>query len=237
MLFCLLFLASHAQMGYGHVDFEDTATLYRIDIDSTLHGNLWQIGHPQKTLFTASYNPPNAIVTDTLNPVPANSTSVFYYRTSGDFNTDSHDTGLYFWYMLDGDTLSDYGTIEFSVDYGATWRNVVKPDPYYGYPWWVLYDSTGNVLKSSYNSSDTIVFTGTTNGWYQFTIMDWLEMTVYDSIIFRFTYYTSATAAPHDGWMIDDIWFNTMWESVPERGQSFIAYPNPAADRLTITPG
>ena len=139
--------------------------------------------------------------------------------------------------MLDGDTLSDYGTIEFSVDYGATWRNVVKPDPYYGYPWWVLYDSTGNVLKSSYNSSDTIVFTGTTNGWYQFTIMDWLEMTVYDSIIFRFTYYTSATATPHNGWMIDDIWFNTMWESVPERGQSFIAYPNPAADRLTITPG
>ena len=51
------------------MNFEDTASLnHHLRIDSlTNHNNLWQVGSPQKTVFTSASSLPNVIVTDTAN--------------------------------------------------------------------------------------------------------------------------------------------------------------------------
>jgi hypothetical protein len=232
VLFSFFMLEVFPQWGQGFVNFDDTIGLYRIYIDTTIQGNAWQIGAPHKTVFNGAYSFPNAIMTDTLNPCPPGSQSVFYYRTSGDFNTDSHDAGLGFWYKTDCDTLSDYGIVEMSVDSGQTWHNILTWG--YGYASWVVYDSLYNVVETSWSGNDTIIFTGKNTSWYLFSCDDGLDMSIYDSIIYRFTFHSSDSSSLRDGWMIDNIHFNTWWESVPGHGFPCRVYPNPARDRITI---
>ena len=230
-LFTIFLLKSYAQWGYGFVNFDDTAGLFRIYIDTTIPNNIWQIGAPHKHFFTSSYSIPNVIVTDTLNSYPVNNNSVFYYRTSGDYNTDYHGTGLEFWYKMDSDTLMDFGKIEISIDTGQTWNNILTGPGYS----WMLYDSLGNFIRGS-SSNDTIVFTGISNGWYIFSCEEPLsDGIIYDSIIFRFSFHSSGASILRDGWMIDDLNFHTDWESIPEKEVSCHLFPNPVKDRLTLT--
>ena len=49
---------------------------FKIDT-TTYHHNIWQIGAPHKTVFSAAYTAPNVIITDTVNHYPVNDTSVF----------------------------------------------------------------------------------------------------------------------------------------------------------------
>jgi hypothetical protein len=57
---------------------------------------------------------------------------------------------------------------------------------------------------------------------------------VLDSIIYRFTFHSTNLSIPRDGWMIDDIQFNTVWESTPEKELSCKVYPNPVRDQMTL---
>src|ERR1051325_6932797 len=60
------------------LNFEDTSPLQHLVIDSNMHhNNLWQVGVPQKTIFTSAHSFPKAIVTDVTNPYPINDTSSF----------------------------------------------------------------------------------------------------------------------------------------------------------------
>ena len=228
VLFCFILLKSYSQNGYGFINFDDTVGLFRISIDTTISNNIWQIGSPHKSFFTSSYSVPNAIVTDTLHPYPINNNSVFYYRTSGDYNTDSHDAVLDFWYKMDCDTLIDFGKVEVSLDTGITWQNLIT-----GNSWWTVYDSLNNVIQTS-NGNDTMVFTGHTNGWYEFSCDLSLDQGILDSIIYRFTFRSSNLSVSRDGWMIDDIHFNTWWESIPKMRMSYQLYPNPVRDQIII---
>jgi hypothetical protein len=194
-LFTLFLLNSYAQWGYGFVNFDDTAGLFRIYIDPSIPNNIWQIGAPHKPFFTSSYSVPNAIVTDTLNSYPVNNNSVFYYRTSGDFNTDAHFTYLDLWYKMDCDTLIDFGKIEISLDTGQTWYNMTAGD------WnsnWIVKDSLGNTINESGNGN-TIVFTGISKGWCEFVYDEYLPEMLIDTIIFRFTFHSSGVSVPRDG--------------------------------------
>jgi len=194
-LFTLFLLNSYAQWGYGFVNFDDTAGLFRIYIDPSIPNNIWQIGAPHKPFFTSSYSVPNAIVTDTFNSYPVNNNSVFYYRTSGDFNTDAHFTYLDLWYKMDCDTLIDFGKIEISLDTGQTWYNMTAGD------WnsnWIVKDSLGNTINESGNG-DTIVFTGISKGWCEFVYDEYLPEMLIDTIIFRFTFHSSGVSVPRDG--------------------------------------
>jgi hypothetical protein len=232
MLFTFFFLRSFSQWGYGSVNFDDSVDLFRISIDTSVANNIWQIGAPDKSVFASAHSLPNAIVTDTLNTYPINNNSVFYFRTSGDYNTDAHDAVLEFRYKMDSDTLNDYGKIEISLDTGITWQNFAS-----GYSWWAVYDTFYNVIQASYSSDDTIVFTGRTNGWYIFSWDVPLSQMIFDSILYRFTFHSSDLGGSRDGWMIDDIWFNTWWESLRDLKRPYQAYPNPATDQITIRSG
>jgi len=217
------------QWGWG-VDFESSLYLDRIVIDTAAYPNcVWQIGQPGKTVFNSANSIPNAIVTDTLNPVPPNDTSVFYLKHVRDnIFQPFHVFVLHFMYQMNGDS-TDFGTIEISPDTGHTWINLLTEDTTY-----LMYWQTAKPT-----------LTGSTNGWQSFDLdmtnwaSDWgnfpIAMTA-DTIIFRFTYITDSSSTNSDGWMIDDFVLEDWSEGIPEiQNNNLISLsPNPTSNKLEI---
>lgn len=210
------------------INFDDSVNLSRIHMDSTLPDNIWQIGQPDKTIFTFSHSVPNAIVTGLHNPYPVNNTSIFYLGTGGDTWLKYHVAYLNFYYKMDSDTINDFGKIEISLDHGNTWANIFS-----NYNFYQILDSLGNLINSS-NSGDTVVFSGTTNGWYSIWSDYNLPNHYFDSIVYRFTFHTDNVIENRDGWMIDDISFADFWENVVDKNTAYSFSPNPAQDIINI---
>ena len=231
ILFPLLIVRSYSQ-GYGTINFDDSVNLFRIRIDSTIPNNIWQIGAPNKHIFSVAHSIPNAIITDTLNSYPINNNSDFYLVTPGDFFSKYHAAKLDFWYMMDSDTLIDYGKIEISIGASQIWHNIISGNGLYGYYW--IYDSQGNLFKQT-GPNDTLIFDGTSNGWYKFIYTTSLpEYVNIDSIRYRFTFHSSGIFGSRDGWMIDDFDFHDEWESTFEKGFDYTVYPDPVQEQLNI---
>ncbi len=224
----LIAATSFGQWQWG-IDFEAPFYLDRIVRDTITNPNcIWQIGQPSKTVFTSAHSAPNAIVTDILNPVPANDTSIFYLKHVRTPSAPFHVFILRFWFRMDGDS-ADFGKIEISPDTGNTWINVLTQDTTFQMNW--------NSLKPT--------LTGSTAGWQSFD----LDMTTWasgfgtfpiymtaDTILFRFTYISDSSSALHDGWMIDDFMLEDWFEGIEEfQNDSLISiYPNPTSDELKI---
>ncbi|TRZ75310.1 MAG: T9SS C-terminal target domain-containing protein [Bacteroidetes bacterium] len=227
---CLMFVVTGGfSQVPNQINFDDTVNLFRIRIDTTLPGNIWQIGQPQKSIFSSSHSVPNAIVTDLQETYPANNTSVFYLTTPGDFPYKFHAAILYFYYKMDSDTLTDFGRIEISLDKGSTWTNILA-----NYNSYQILDSSGQSFKNQ-NSGDTLIFSGKTSGWYYFTSM-YSDIPNYgfDTIIYRFTFHSDNVIENRDGWMMDDFVFWDAWENVVNQNTSYSFYPNPAQDIINI---
>lgn len=186
---------------------------------------IWQVGHPTKTVFTNAHSVPNAIVTDTLNPVPPNDTSIFYLQhLKSDIPWCVF--ALHFWYQTKGDS-TDRGIIEVSPDSAhSVWINLLTQDTTYNFQWW----------------SEKPTLTGSTVGWKEFDL--YLlnagstigSYNLADTILFRFTYITDNINTLHDGWMIDDIGVDDWMSGISEiQNDNLISvYPNPTTDHLTI---
>jgi hypothetical protein len=185
---------------------------------------LWQIGTPAKSVFTSTVfgGGIRALITDTLNPVVSNDTSVFYLRHYRDNSVSWHPFTVAFFFQLDGDS-SDMGMVEISPDTGHTWINLLTEDTLYNIVW--------------YNPKPTLK--GSTNAWTVFNIglTNWasnldtfpVSMTA-DTILFRVSYMTGAHASPRDGWIIDRIIVqdgNTNINNVS--GHDVYLYPNPTS--------
>ncbi|MBS1644384.1 MAG: T9SS type A sorting domain-containing protein [Bacteroidetes bacterium] len=200
-------------------------------IDSLAHPNSkWQLGHPNKTVFNAAFSNPNALVTDTLNALPPNDTSVIYFSKVTNILHQTHGASLKFEFQLDGDS-ADFGTVELSLDSGRSWIDPIKEDKTYNMHW--------------IGGKPTLK--GTTNGWkyyhldlqYLFT-KQWDKFPIVRAsrVLLRFTYITDSDTARHDGWIIDDFKLIDNYEAVPEiRNDQLIAiYPNPVQNVLYIQP-
>ncbi len=229
----LVFVIKCFGQNWTVINFDDSVELYRISIDTTITGNIWQIGQPQKSAFNSAYSLPNSITTDTIDTYPSNNTSVFYLGTGGDWLMDSHRQSLNFRYRMDSDSLNDYGKIEISLDTGQTWQNILLTENGSGFHWWVE-DSIGAIVIQP-ALGDTLVFTGSTHGWYRFkSEIHLLELQYYDTIIYRFTFKTDGNVDNRDGWVIDDIGYHIIWEGVSDSRNSTIVYPNPANTFVNI---
>jgi hypothetical protein len=224
----LVTATSFGQWGWN-LDFDSPAFLDRVYNDTVSNPNcIWQVGHPTKTVFNSAYSNPNAIVTDTLNPVPAHDTSTFYLMHQRDNFAPWHGFYLDFWFQMDGDS-TDYGRIEISPDSGLTWINILNQDTTYQIQW----QSIKPTLK------------GSTSGWQEFRIdmTQWasgwgtfpVAMTA-DTILFRFTYITDSSSTPHDGWIIDNFILEDVWEGIQEyQNNNIISIaPNPTNENLLI---
>ena len=234
LIFILLFSASTfgqiTDWGFG---FDTPDQLWRFSFDTTSNPNCsWQIGRPSKSIFSSAYTAPNAILTDTINPVPANDTSIFYMKHNRGV-LQFHIFVLHFLYQMDGDS-TDFGSIEISPDYGQTWINILTEDTTYRMTW----------------LSPKPTLNGSTNGWMWFD----LDMNVWastdsglggttfptyitaDTVLFRFTYITDTNSTPHDGWMIDNFFLEDWAEGISEdQNNNLISvFPNPCSGQLYI---
>jgi hypothetical protein len=232
LLVSLLFIGmySYGQWDYDNYDlnFEQPAYLSHVIIDTISNpNNIWQIGRPAKTVFTAAQSPIHAVITDTLNSYPVNNTSSFIIKNvayGGGF-VMPHTVILAGWYFVNSDSLSDFGKIEFSPDLGATWIDIIN-DPTY----------------TPYIYSWPPVLTGNSNGWQYF----WFNIAQlgpifnihdFDTIMYRFSFISDSIQTNKDGLMFDDFHFEDWVEDVPEylSTNSFSILPNPAHDNFKVS--
>lgn len=226
-LFILISHYSHAQFEFYSIDFENSQYLSSIKIDSTLPNNRWQIGDPQKLIFESGINgSANAILTDTVNDVPAGDSSVFYLIHPRSPFAPFHFFTLQFFYMLDIDSTFT-ARVEVSGDRGTNWINILEEDTTYDFSW--------NAAKPNLDTS--------AHNWTEFNVemMSWAsgwgtyphEVTS-DSIYFRFT-FISTTNGSKEGWMIDNFHLEDWYEGIIENSNQIKIGPNPSNGELRIS--
>ncbi len=180
----------------------------------------WQIGPPQKKVFDSAYSNPNALVTDTLNSVPPNDTSVVIYNWHTP--AQSHYWGelvLQFKYKMDGNP-EDKGKVEISMDKGKTWADLVGLGMYY----WE-YGFKPNLKGSSSGWQHYGVHLGPVGGFNPYI----------DTVLVKFTYITTSDPNKRDGWMVDNLGFFYHVGIAEIQSDNLISlYPNPSNEQLQI---
>ena len=211
------------------IDFEDTATLSRVYIDTISNSNnVWEIGHPDKVLFISAFSNPNAIVTDSLNPYPTNDTSSFIviHLADGGWPIGYPKVDIGGYYYVNSDSLNDYGYIDFSYDHGNTW---VRVDSSLGGCTWGAVE-------------DLPTLTGNSYGWKHFYYclkVPYGVVNVGDTVLYRFTFVSDSVQTNKDGLMFDNLHFEDWAEGKNElHNDNLISIsPNPVSEQLIIHRG
>lgn len=224
LLLAQITIISFGQTGW-YLNFEDTTYLDRVIIDTNNnHSNIWQIGQPNKTVFTNAKSSPNVIITDSENPYPTNDTSSFtiIHIASYGWFYQYPKVDLGGWYYVNSDSLTDYGYFEFSTDIGNTWY---RTDSILGYCTWGAVE-------------ELPVFTGNTNGWkhFYYCFDPPVILNLGDTILYKFTFISDSVQTNKDGIMFDNLVFEDFYESIPEiENDNLIKiYPNPTNSNLFI---
>jgi hypothetical protein len=218
-------IRGNAQPDLYDLNFEDTSQIWRVQIDTN---SCWQIGRPQKPTFSSAYSAPNVAVTDTVNPPPVNDTSFLRIIHVASLGLEvGHTVIIAGKYFVDSDTLSDYGTIEFSPDNGTTWIDLINDTNYSSY---------------IYIWGQPPVLTGRSNGWNDFWILlselgPLFNVQPGDTVLYRFSFISDSVQTNRDGLMYDDLHFEDWAEGVAEgRSSSLISvFPDPAEDLVSIS--
>jgi hypothetical protein len=213
-------------------NFEDTAGYYNfLKIENTpLSTNTWQVGAPQKTIFTQANSNPNVIVTDTMNFYRSNDSSIFEIYQVNEFQmrcVPMYAFSGYYW--VNSDTITDFGKIEVSPNHGATWIDIVNDTIYDYLMQW---------------SSEKPTLTGNSNGWQYFYVDLHMLMTNFniyflptDTLIYRFTFISDSVQTQKDGLMFDDLNFHyesgVGIEETQER-KLLKLFPNPASEFIAF---
>ncbi len=213
----------------------------------TMNFDLWQIGTPMKPFFDSAYNPPNAILTDTVFPYDTSRLEYFEFNVPiAEHPYYQGDIIVGFKHKFETDTLVDGGYIEASFDGGISWHNVIFPEESGE---WLEYFGTENM----YNLGDTLAngthgFSGTSDGWVHSRIQWVWQLPVVrtvqippDTLRLRFFFMSDSIQTNKDGWMIDDIRleFADLGSSVDENDQlvNTEIIPNPFSNKATLILG
>jgi len=233
------------QDGFGFVPtitLEDTITTKFIYIDSTLPGNTWQIGIPQKITFNSAVSPVRVLATDTINNYPAGNRSVFYMKMSR-CNVNADVVSLTFQHRYDTDTLADGGTIEISLDNGLTFANLSDAAYLASFNVCFYGSAMGEPEPNFYPSSDTVAalsapgFSGNSgDSWAYYGVNLFTMWSMVDTIIVRFVFQSDSVDTGREGWIIDDIQWEAYIVGIKETEQenALQVYPNPATQNISI---
>lgn len=195
------------------INFDDPWDTFHIklDIDTTNEANIWQVGQPQKSVFNPTLSPTKAIVTDTVNTYGTNDTTSFiiHYATYNCPNMGGY-------YAVDSDSLTDYGMIEISMDFGQTWVDA---------------------LDTNVFNPEKPILTGNSNGW-QFFELDFGSFTqnnYEDTLLLRFTFISDSIDTGRDGLMFDNLGFCILVNTQDlAQLNTLKVFPNPTQYRLNF---
>jgi hypothetical protein len=222
-----------AAQGYYQQYFDGADTgMYSLPlVIDTASSNIWQVGSPQKTIFDSASSLPNALVTDLMNAYPINNTSSFGFVLNNQMFVGFPIMALHWIQKLDMDHGYDGGIIEYSVDSGITWQNVIN-NPYvynfYGY------DSANvdTLLNGEY------AFTGTDTSWKDIWLcFDYNFVMLHNIFEFRYTFKSDSVDTGKEGWMIDNFGAHvTIFHTIKEEKQKeyLRVYPNPTTGIVHI---
>lgn len=216
------------------LDFETPDTAIVINPNQT--NNSWQIGQPTKAYFDSAYSGQRAILTDTLNPYPANDTSSFtlFFDIYGGRPTVS------FYHRMHSDLGNDGGYVELSLDQGQSWimlndttYRMILNQLMYGLEVWNFYTSTDSISKGA------IGFSGTDSGWVNTqVIFPCMAIKTAWALQLRFTFISDSIPDNLDGWMIDQIIIDNSGDCSDLREYSTLpqltAYPNPVSGNSVV---
>lgn len=192
--------------------------------------SLWQVGQPSKVLFNSANTTPNALMTDTLNNYPPDTSDFVTFSIP-----DQIPWGILAvqWLQkIDFDPRDqDGGIVEYSVD-SVNWINVVN-DPY-------VYNYYGfDPLNQDTVVGGELGFVGQDTTWKNVWLCfdnSWIA-SVTDTLHIRFRFKSSAADNPNEGWMIDNLWAaNTIIHTVKSMPSSeyMRVYPNPTSGTLHL---
>jgi hypothetical protein len=202
-------------------------------------GNIWQIGHPQKTTFSAAIYGQNSLVTDTINTYPVNNVSSFQMKI---INYGAYlCTYVQFLHRYQTTAGQDGGTIEVSHDNGLTWQNLITDSMY-------IYDFNCGFSNPPYTINDTVAalgkpgFSGNSNGnqYVSFNFMPRNNFSMQnDTIDLRFTFASDGVNENMDGWMIDDMQVGAIGEGIQNNSTNsqLSFFPNPSSGIFEIRGG
>lgn len=231
---------------YDTLKFESEYPYINVD---TSENNIWQTGVPAKMYFDSAYSLKRAILTDSINPYPANNHS-FFDLCIGEFNYASYWYNIFieFKHKFDTDTLKDGGYITVSYDMGKSWLNIIEDQPYGQYD-----GMTPKHVNKNLYSEDNLLFnnekgfSGRSNGWIS-TGFAWFVLpvkntvvSVSDTMIIRFNFISDSINTNKEGWIIDNICLYTgdIGGGVLNSGLSeqIKVYPNPLKTDASIDLG
>lgn len=225
-----------SQSKYQYFDGNDTIVHETITIEySDVPEDVWYVGPPEKLKFNAPYSEPNALYTSKKGGYAPNNISSFTMR----YDVNSYGYGilaLQWAQKLDYEAsaesgFKDGGIIEYSTDEGSTWSNVFQ-NPYvynfYGY-------NQANAVRLS---NGEYGFSGTDTTWRDIWLcFDQSFLFEFESVLFRFTHTSDASASYHEGWMLDNFQMHlTMVHTITETEQSeYLNFtPNPSSGVVNI---
>ena len=188
--------------------------------------NKWQVGIANKVFFNTTQINQKTMITDTINQVPANDTSVFYLKFP---RSPLHfEFNMSISYAMVGDS-NDYGTIEVSPDNGSHWVDILKEDSLYQ----IIFIGTKPKLRG-YNTG---LIQASMNAWQAGQTSGPVSWTnTVDTVLIRFTYITGNGSQLYDGWMFGDINIYDWHDGINDiTNESIISIaPNPVEDVLHI---
>lgn len=206
--------------------------------------NIWQVGKPSKQFLDSAYSKQFAIMTHTTKMIDTAYEHSFILKLERPwFGNCLFEWGLQFEHKYSFDSLNSGGYINVSYDKGQNWHDINIDS--------VIYD---NGVGSSifYNENDTLW-----NGMPGFTgkkdfseypsvcstvwMMDYLHAAKIYNVWLKFTYSSNANCKLHEGWLIDDIFFEIyhwcefldIFNHIAANYETK-AYPNPACNNITI---
>jgi hypothetical protein len=209
------------QLPFPLIDMNERDTVNKyFHFDTAQTNNIWQLGTPSKFLFDSAYSIPLALVTDTLFTYPDNNTSSFTLVVhTGECNIG----GLGFAHRSDTDSLLDGCVLEYSLDSGSTWHNVVNS----------TFNLNNFLAAPVASNGNKPGLTGT----YDWT-HSWIEGPVpYEGIIeYKFSFTSDSINTNKDGWMIDNLLAQNVYAGINEQVERslFRIFPNPTSDFISI---
>ena len=195
IIFLIISLKSSGQYTPLTFNFDTIENVY---IDTSIIGNTWQIGRPQKTIFNNPFNGQRAILTDTINFYPNNNLSEFIIKTPT-YMSNWGGIEFYFRHKFDTDTLVDGGTIEVSYD-GINWENILTSQALFGFP------TNSFSLNDTVSSLNEPGFSGQSQNWK--IVHYFWNYPPTDTIRVKFKFASDNTNNNREGWMIDSLYFS-----------------------------
>ncbi len=217
-----------AQYGSQYFDGQEGMHYFT---DSTAN-NLWQIGPPQKLLFNEASTAPNVAITDTLEYYPENNESILTIEVVNDSGYFGEYTTFNWVQKIDFGLSNDGGIVEFKANDTSDWVNIF--DNPFVYEVFGFDEANLGVL-----SSGDMAFSGTDLTWrHLWMCLDANFFYTEDTLHFRFRMVSDEVPSEHEGWMIDNLHFqsvtpHTLEDLVPE-GTYMSIGPNPSSGRIQI---